>query len=188
MSVPGQSQAVIHTPRLELHHMCSDDLIALFESAGAIDVSVGKPYANPHRLLMDDSGPLRWRVPQVKADPAVNKWFVRWMVATNTRDIIGSASFHGPPNEDGMMEIGLGVYPSFHRQGFATEALIGMWSWVIDQPGVHTLRYTVDPLNEASVGVIRKLGFTHMGQQIDEEDGPEDIYEMSATDFRRRLT
>lgn len=187
MSVPGETQAVIHTSRLELHHICADDLIALFESSDSTDVCAGKPYANPHRLLMDDSGPLRWRVPQVKADPEVNKWFVRWMVATSTRDIIGSTSFHGPPDEDGMVEIGLGVHPMFQRHGFATEALIGMWSWVVDQPGVQTLRYTVDPTNEASVGVIRKLGFTHIGQQIDEEDGPEDIYEMGAVDFRRRF-
>ena len=186
MSVPGEVQPVIHTASLELHHICAEDLMALFESNGSIDVCAGKPYANPHRVLQDDSGPLRWRVPQVKADPSVNKWFVRWMVDRNTREIVGSTSFHGPPNEEGMMEIGLGVDPRFQRRGFATEALIGMWSWVIDQPGVRMLRYTVDPHNEASVGVITKIGFTHMGQQIDEEDGPEDIYEMSAEDFRRR--
>jgi hypothetical protein len=32
--------------------------------------------------------------------------------------------------------------------------------------------------------VIRKFGFERVGQQIDPEDGPEDIYEMSAEDFR----
>jgi RimJ/RimL family protein N-acetyltransferase len=59
-----------------------------------------------------------------------------------------------------------------------------MWLWVINQPGVKLLRYTVDPNNDASVAVIRKFGFELVGQQIDPEDGPEDIYEMSAEDFR----
>jgi RimJ/RimL family protein N-acetyltransferase len=62
-----------------------------------------------------------------------------------------------------------------------------MWSWVSDQPGVELLRYTVAPDNEASVAVIKKFGFERVGQQIDPEDGPEDIYEMSANEFRRRF-
>jgi hypothetical protein len=31
------------------------------------------------------------------------------------------------------------------------------------------------------------LGFAHVGQQIDEEDGPEEIFEMSVTEFRSNL-
>ena len=181
------SEAMIATPRLELHHICVDDLLSLFDSPEDVSIYSGKPYANPHRILMDESGPLRWRVPQVKSDPSVNKWFVRWMVEKETREIVGSTSFHGPPDEKGMMEIGLGVHADFQRRGYATEALIGMWSWVIDQLGVELLRYTVDPNNEASVAVIEKFGFERVGQQIDPEDGPEDIYEMSANEFRRRF-
>jgi ribosomal-protein-alanine N-acetyltransferase len=181
------SEAMIATPRLELHHMCVDDLMSLFETPDDVSIYEGKPYANPHRILMDGSGPLRWRVPQVKSDPSVNKWFIRWMVEKETREIVGSTSFHGPPDEKGMMEIGLGVHDDFQRRGYATEALIGMWSWVVDQPGVELLRYTVDPNNEASVAVIKKFGFERVGQQIDPEDGPEDIYEMSANEFRRRF-
>ena len=181
------SEAMIPTPRLELHHLCVDDLLSLFESPEDASIYEGKSYANPHRILMDESGPLRWRVPQVKSDPAVNKWFVRWMVERETREIVGSTSFHGPPDEQGMMEIGLGVHINFQRRGYATEALIGMWSWVINQPAVELLRYTVDPNNEASVAVIKKFGFEHVGQQIDPEDGPEDIYEMSANEFRQRF-
>ena len=182
------SEAMIATPRLELHHICVDDLLSLFDSPEDVSIYSGKPYANPHRILMDGSGPLRWRVPQVKSDPSVNKWFVRWMVEKETREIVGSTSFHGPPDEKGMMEIGLGVHADFQRRGYATEALTGMWSWVINQPGVELLRYTVDPNNEASVALIKKFGFEGVGQQIDPEDGPEDIYEMSANEFRRRFS
>ncbi len=181
------SEAMIATPRLELHHICVDDLMSLFDTPDDVSIYVSKPYTNPHRILMDGSGPLRWRVPQVKADPSVNKWFIRWMVEKETREIIGSTSFHGPPDEQGMMEIGLGVHTDFQRRGYATEALTGMWLWVVDQPGVELLRYTVDPNNEASVAVIKKFGFERVGQQIDPEDGPEDIYELSANEFRRRF-
>ena len=187
MSKDDVAEEMIATPRLELHHICVDDLLSLFESPEDVSIYEGKSYSNPHRILMDVSGPLRWRVPQVKSDPVVNKWFVRWMVQKSTREIVGSVSFHGPPDEQGMMEIGLGVHSNFQRLGYAVEALTGMWSWVVEQPGVELLRYTVDPNNEASVAVIKKFGFERVGQQIDPEDGPEDIYEMSANEFRRRF-
>jgi RimJ/RimL family protein N-acetyltransferase len=85
-----------------------------------------------------------------------------------------------------MIEIGLGVHETFQRRGYAREALIGMWSWACDHEAVRTLRYTVDPNNEPSVALVKGFGFSRVGQQIDEEDGPEDIYEMSASDFRAR--
>ena len=181
------SEAMIATPRLELHHIYVDDLLSLFDSPEDVSIYEGKSFTNPHRILMDQSGPLRWRIPQVKSDPAVNKWFVRWIVEKETREIVGSTSFHGPPDVQGMMEIGLGIHVNFQRRGYATETLTGMWWWVIDQPGVELLRYTVAPDNEASVAVIKKFGFERVGQQIDPEDGPEDIYEMSANEFRRRF-
>ena len=184
MSKDDVAEEMIATPRLELHHICVDDLLSLFESPEDVSIYEGKPYSNPHRILMDESGPLRWRVPQVRSNPLVNKWFVRWMVEKSTREIVGSVSFHGPPDEQGMMEIGLGVHSNFQRRGYAVEALTGMWSWVVEQPGVELLRYTVAPDNLASVALVEKFGFERVGQQIDPEDGPEDIYEMSAVDFR----
>ena len=184
MAVVGDSEPIIATPRLDLHHISAHDLITLFETPNNPVLFENKPYTNPHRVLMDSPGPLRWRVPQVQADPQVNRWFVRWMVERTTGIIVGSLSFHGPPDANGMMEIGLEVHADHRRHGYAREALRGMWLWVIAQPGVQTLRYTVDPHNTASVALVQQFGFAYKGQHIDEEDGPEDIYEMSAADFR----
>ena len=181
------SEEMISTSRLELYHICVVDLLSLFEFPEDVSIYEGQPYRNSHRVLMDESGPLRWRVPQVKSNPSVNKWFVRWIVEKASREIVGSISFHGPPDDQGMMEIGLGVHPNFQRLGYATETLTGMWSWVVEQPGVQLLRYTVAPDNVASVALVKKFGFACVGQQIDPEDGPEDIYEMSANEFRRRF-
>ena len=85
-----------------------------------------------------------------------------------------------------MIEIGLGIEKAFWNQGYGKEALQGMWNWVIQQPGVKTLRYTVSPENAASIKVIEHFGFTYQGQQMDEIDGPENIYEMTAVEFSRR--
>jgi RimJ/RimL family protein N-acetyltransferase len=147
-----------------------------------------RDFSNPHNeLTYEHSGPLRWRVPQVKADPSVNIWFIRWIVLRETKEVVGSISFHAPPDEFGMIEIGFGICQPCRNQGFGKEALLGMWGWVIDQPGIKTLRYTVSASNAPSMAIIKSLGFAHVGQQMDEVDGPEEIYEMSATDFRSCL-
>ena len=178
---------LIQTGRLDLHHIEADDLVNLFESRDDAQALSGKIFTNPLRVLIDFQGPLAWRVPQVKENPEVNKWFVRWAVLRSTQEVIGSSSFHGAPDIYGMMEIGLGVEAAFQGQGFGREMLQGMWGWVVTEPGVNTLRYTVSPANTASIALINSFGFDYMGEQLDEVDGPESIYEMSADVYRKKF-
>ena len=177
------SEDLIETPRLLLHLISADDLVTLFRTPEEPALWQGKPYTNEHRVLVDDKGPLPWRVPQVIADPSLNKWFVRFIVLRQTHEVIGSIAFHGAPDPDGMIEIGLGVAEPFRNRGYAKEALHGMWSWVATQPEVKTLRYTVSPSNAPSIAIIKSFGFDHVGQQLDEIDGPEDIYELPAVRY-----
>jgi len=179
-------EPLIQTPRLELHHIPSAGLISLFEERDDQLAIAGRSFTNPHRDLIDEQGPLAWRVPQVKADASTNKWFVRFIVLRDSHEVIGSTSFHGIPDDEGMMEIGIGINEKFRGNGYAKEALAGMWRWVCREPGVRKLRYTVSPTNIASVAIIKSFEFEYMGQQMDEIDGPEDIYEISVLDFMQK--
>jgi [ribosomal protein S5]-alanine N-acetyltransferase len=179
---------LIQTKRLDLHLIPIPELIMLHEDPDHGYLLSNRDFTNPYNeLTHEHSGPLRWRVPQVKADPSTNVWFIRWIVLRETKEVVGSISFHAPPDEVGMIEIGFGICEPCRNQGFGKEALLGMWSWVIDQPGVETLRYTVSATNAPSMAIINSLGFSHVGQQIDEEYGPEEIFEMSVSEFRSNL-
>lgn len=178
---------LIQTNRLDLHHIEADDLIDLFEKRDDAHALSGKTFTNPLRVLIDFQGPLAWRVPQVKLNPEINKWFVRWAVLRTSQEVIDSTSFHGAPDENGMIEIGLGVETPFQRKGFGREILQGMWGWVITEPDVKILRYTVSPTNTASIALINSFGFAYVGEQHDEEDGPESIYEMSADEYGKKF-
>lgn len=179
-------EPVITTPRLELHHISGDRLIDLFEKRDDTHALANENFINPLRVLIDFQGPLAWRVPQVREDASVNKWFVRWIVLRENREIIGSTSFHGAPDDAGMLEIGLGIETQYQNMGYAKEALLGMWNWALTHPEVKTLRYTVSPENAPSIAVIKYFGFNFKGQQLDEIDGPEDIYEMDRDSFHKR--
>lgn len=178
-----QIEPVIETERLELHHLNARDLLTLFEEPESTSIYEERAFSNPHRVLVDEQGPLAWRVPQVKTDPALNRWFVRWIVLRESGEIIGSTSFHSAPNLQGMIEIGLGIHDEFRNRGYAREALRGMWEWALTYPEVKVLRYTVSISNAPSIQVIRHFGFELVGQQMDEIDGPEDIYEISREKF-----
>ncbi|MDP1719951.1 MAG: GNAT family N-acetyltransferase [Candidatus Nanopelagicaceae bacterium] len=187
MSLWSSTEPIIETELLELHHICAQDLITLFEEPENLVIYEGKSYSNPYRQLMDESGPLAWRVPQVKVDPSLNKWFVRWIVFKESGEIIGSISFHGAPDSNGMIEVGLGIQEKFRNQGFAREALRGFWLWALQFPEVKIFRYTVSPTNLPSIRVVDFFGFEYKGEQMDEIDGPENIYEISREEFLQKF-
>lgn len=176
-------EPTIFTDRLELHHIPAMGLISLYEEKQDVEAIAGRTFSNPFRVLVDDAGPLPWRVPQVKEDPELNRWFIRFIVERESREVIGSTSFHGQPDVNGMVEIGIGIEQKFHNRGYAKEAILGMWRWVCKEPRVKVLRYTVSPDNAPSVSIIKYFGFRYIGQQMDEIDGPEDIYELTSTEF-----
>ena len=178
---------LIQTDRLDLHHIEAEDLIYLFEKRDDSKVLAGKDFGNPFRVLIDFQGLLAPRIPQLKADPSVNKWFVRWVVLRSTQEIIGSTSFHGAPDENGVIEIGLEVESAFQRQGYGKEILQGMWGWVVTQPGVKILRYSVKENNVASIALINFFEFKLMNEQIDENNEVANVYEMSADEYRKKF-
>lgn len=177
---------MIVTPRLELHAVRPQEYAILAVDRADPRLWRDRGFTNPHRHLVDDPGPLPFRFPRVTAQPEASPWLLRMAVHRVRREIVGSAGFHDPPNDDGMVEIGLEVVPAWQRQGLAREILTGMWDWAIDQPCVRLLRYTVSPGNGPSQRLIAGFGFAHVGVQIDEDDGPEDIYQLSAAEYRAR--
>ena len=187
MELSDYIEPIIFGERIELHHISPLRLVTLLESPEEQSIYDNRTYTNPYRVLIDDKGPLAWRVPQVMADESSNKWFMRWIVLQENQKIIGSTSFHRVPDENGLLDIGLGIDERFHTQGFGYEAVKGMWEWVSKDPLVKILRYTVSPTNLASIALINKFDFPKIGQQIDEEDGPEDIYELSVNEFLDKL-
>jgi [ribosomal protein S5]-alanine N-acetyltransferase len=140
-------------------------------------------FTNPHRHLIDGPSPMAYRIPRVAANPEFADIAIVLAVLKSTNEVIGSAGFHDLPDENGMIEIGFGIVDEFQNQGFGTELLHGMWKMITKRSDVRTLRYTVLPDNEPSLHIIRKLGFALVGEQMDEEDGLELIYEMSVKEY-----
>ena len=142
---------------------------------------------NPYKHLIEGPSPLKHRIPRVQKDPNFAEIGLILAIAKNSRILVGSAGFHDNPNETGMIEIGFGIVPQMQGLGYGQELLIGMWRMIAKNPMVRTLRYTVTPENSSSLHIIRKMEFLQIGEQIDEEDGLELIFELSVEKFLEKF-
>ncbi len=117
------------------------------------------------------------RVTQIAEDPTSAYWVARLAVDDVDGTPIGHAGFHGPPDEVGMVEMGYSVRPDLRRQGYAKAIVRALLAWATDEPEAHTLRASISPDNVASLATIAGLGFAEVGDQWDEEDGLELLFE-----------
>jgi RimJ/RimL family protein N-acetyltransferase len=121
------------------------------------------------------------RLDEIDRDESVQPWVARAMVLTDelgVRRLVGSVGFHGPPNEDGRVEVGYHVEPGFRRRGFAKEAVRTLLDWAWREHGISKFRASVAPTNDASLAVISGLGFRQTGRQWDDVDGEELVFEL----------
>ncbi|MFH9735046.1 GNAT family N-acetyltransferase [Streptomyces sp. NPDC017260] len=122
----------------------------------------------------------RFRLDQMAADPGRARWMVRQAVVGDKGLVVGHAGFHGPPDEAGMVEIGYSVAPDFRRQGYARSVLIELLRRAAAESTVTTVRAAISPDNVASLATIAGFGFVEVGEQWDEEDGRELVFEVPA--------
>ncbi|MFF9481515.1 GNAT family N-acetyltransferase [Streptomyces sp. NPDC014733] len=122
----------------------------------------------------------RYRLGQMDADPGHARWMVRQAVVGDEGTVVGHAGFHGPPDEAGTVEIGYSVAPGFRRRGYARAMLTELLRRAAAEPAVTTVRATISPDNVASLATISGFGFVEVGEEWDEEDGPELVFEAPA--------
>ncbi len=132
----------------------------------------------------DWTGVWEIRSEQVEQDPASAAWVTGVIWDEQQQVAVGRAGYHGPPDESGMVEVGYAVDPAYRRRGYARAALEAMLARAAREPDVRTVRASISPDNTASYNLVAQYGFVQVGEQWDEEDGPEIIYEVGASQYR----
>jgi RimJ/RimL family protein N-acetyltransferase len=135
----------------------------------------------PVWLAEDMQDFLEYRLAQLREDPSVHGWLGRAMVLTeadDSRHIVGSIGFHGPPDDEGKLEIGYRVDPAYRNRGFARESATAMYRWAHERHGISTFVASVSPDNIPSLNLIEEYGYVLIGEQMDEIDGLELVFEM----------
>jgi RimJ/RimL family protein N-acetyltransferase len=119
------------------------------------------------------------RSAQIEREPEDEDW-VAWIVArTEDRTVIGRSGFHGRPDADGIVELSYGVIPEFQRRGYATAILARIVASAREHPDIRVLRASISPDNTASLATLAEFPFVHVGNQIDEIDGLEQVFDLA---------
>ena len=155
-----------------LHALADDDLERANRTA---------PVALPEVFVAPDwIGTWRFRSAQVREDPTSAAWITGAVWDADTGLVVGKAGFHAPPDPDGRVEVGYAVVPELRRRGYARAALEVLLERAAREPAVRVVRASVSPDNAASLGLIAQYGFVRVGEQWDDEDGLELVYEVAA--------
>src|SRR5438132_1807630 len=180
--------ASIRSERLELVSISPDFIDALFaerrrdvEEAAALRLPDDWPDAHGR-------GFLNFRLRQMRERPEIQKWFVYAVVLPEgDRPMIGHAGFHGPPGVNAVkapdaVEVGYSVFEPYRRRGYATEVVRALIDWASREHGIRRFIASISPENEASLALVRRLGFQEIGRHWDEQDGEELEFELRITD------
>jgi [ribosomal protein S5]-alanine N-acetyltransferase len=149
-------------------------------------------YQLPDPFPSDLRGLLNRRLGQLERNLLEQPFLARSIVFEGA--MIGAIGFHAKPDARGRLEVGYRIFPAFRRQGFALEAVKGLFEWakleseisvlhepeisVLHESEVKTFVVSVSPTNAASLALIAKLGFVQIARQWDSEDGEELVFEL----------
>ncbi|MFC8867766.1 GNAT family N-acetyltransferase [Streptomyces sp. NPDC057148] len=102
------------------------------------------------------------------------EWGVFTLVRREDGLAVGGMGFHGPPDEDGRVEIGYDLAEAARGHGYATEALRVLSAWALARDEVTSVFATTEPDNTASQAVIARAGF----RRVTGEDAEQYAYEL----------
>ncbi len=114
----------------------------------------------------------------IRKRPEAPGWAVRAILRNDDDVIIGHCGFHGAPQDVGRAEIGYTIFEPYRRRGYAVEAVTGLVQWAKSQ-GSTVVFASVLVDNEASIGVVTKVGFHQTGIQGSEAVGEEYVFQLT---------
>lgn len=112
-------------------------------------------------------------IARVRATQPGDPWALSFTAVERlTGSVVGSCTFKGPPDADGVVEVAYGIDSAYRGRGFATEAAGALASFAFASGRVRLVRAHTKPDNAASARVVAKCGFRQVSEVVDPEDGP----------------
>jgi RimJ/RimL family protein N-acetyltransferase len=104
---------------------------------------------------------------RLSEDPEAVGWYgwyaVHRPVEPHGAVLVGTGGYLGPPNADGVAEIGYSIVPESRGLGFATELVHALVSRAFSKPQVVRVIAATTSTNLGSVRVLERCGFSLVG-------------------------
>ena len=161
---PFRPNYPILTPRLALRPHHTDDLDDLLEFHSDPDVVRFLPW--PVRDRDETMAALAAKLDQATlTEPG--EWLVLAIELRETRTVIGEVLLKWASAEHKQGELGFVLGGKYHGKGYAAEAAAEMLRLGFEGLGLHRITAVCIDGNEASAGLLQRLGFTQEARFVD---------------------
>jgi ribosomal-protein-alanine N-acetyltransferase len=170
---------MIHSERLVMHPISEDDVESL--------LGIFRDPAVRRYLLDDATVSLDWVRNEIAssnerfAKRGVGLCAIRLMGATAIIGFVGFREFFDPPR----LQLLYGLLPGFWGQGLAVEAAKRMCDFAFHELGYSRVEAAMDLLNDRSIAVVERLGFSRFDAPIKGLDATV-FYEINGDTWRSR--
>ena len=155
------------TPRLILVGAESALLITDQLGQTALSVAIGAKVPSSWPPEHHDKDVIDWLLQTTKTLDPTDLWRMFYMVLRAPRTVVGTCGFRGPPDLQGVVEVGYSVLPEFRCSGLASEAVTQLIDAAFDRGALEVVAETYPTLT-ASLRVMHKCGMTLIGNGADE--------------------
>ncbi len=147
--------ALLTTPRLRLRQVEAADAGALFAYRSQPQVSRYQDW------VPADTQEAAEFVARLSATEFATPghWSQLALLLRDSGELVGDCGLHFLEPAGAQVAIGISLDPQHHAKGFATEALSAVLGYLFGQLERHRVFASVDPRNEASARLLRRLGF-----------------------------
>ena len=125
----------------------------------------------PEKWTGFGSAPFRYVLEKIRSDPSANGWWNYLPIHRADNTLIGSGGFKGPPDEEGIVEIGYEIMPDYRNRGLATEMARGLTEHAFTDPRVKQVIAHTLARENASTRVLTKCGFKKIREMTLGDDG-----------------
>jgi len=113
----------------------------------------------------------RFALEKVRENGQEAIWWTYFPVLKEENTLIGSCGYKGPPDKEGVVEIGYEIAIPYRNRGLATELAQGLIQHAFTHPKVKAVKaHTLAEVN-ASGSVLKKCGMEKIAELFDPEDG-----------------
>jgi [ribosomal protein S5]-alanine N-acetyltransferase len=163
---------LLRTQRLELRaatcELAAADLSDRSEFSRLLAADVPTDWPPP----LNDDNSKGFTLRYLTENPDAAGWAAWYFLAPGKSDTkaqaVGIGGFTGKPNQEGEVEVGYSMMPSWQGSGMATEAVAALVAWAFSHAEVRLVTAQTLPALAASIRVLEKNGFVLLGAGSEE--------------------
>lgn len=148
----------LNTERLRIIPLNAQNLKLLIDSQKKLELKLS---LNEKKVFLDleTKSALKVRLTKLLDDEQNYIWYTNWLIILKAQNcIIGGIMLKGRPNENGEVIIGYYTISKYQGNGYMTETINQMKSWLLSQSDVTYVIADTERDNIASHRVLEKTG------------------------------